>query len=151
MSNQTQLVLVASVLRRGRQVERVSDAISLLALAYGLAPLAGAPTHAAGGVLCALLLIAGLLQKFWGMRIALDAELFAHLASQAEALAPNTRALDQALFDLGLKPTAVDARDWQARSQATLRLMRQQLLCLGVQVLLAIAGVLSLPWLSSIG
>lgn len=151
MSHQIQLLLVASVLRRGRQVERLSDAISLVALAYGLAPLAGAPTHAVGAVLCALLLSAGLLQKYWGMRIALDAELFAHLASQAEALAQNTLALDQALFDLGLKPAPVDARDWQARSQATLRLMRQQLLCLGVQVLLAIAGVLSLPWLSSIG
>lgn len=151
MSNPTLLILVTGVLRRGRQVERVSDAISLLALVYGLAPLAGAPTHAVGAVLCALLLIAGLLQKYWGMRIALDAELFAHLATQAEALTQNTQALDRALFELGLKPAAADVRDWQARSQAALGLLRKQLLCLGGQVLLAIAGILCMPWLSFAG
>ena len=104
-----------------------------------------------GALLCVLLLAAGLLQKYWGMRVALDAELFAHLATQAATLSPTTRALDQALFDLGLKPAPVDDRDWQARSRAALRLMRQQLLCLGVQVLLAIAGILCLPWLSLVG
>ena len=143
MSSQTHLALVASLLRRGRQVERLSDGISLLALAYGLAPLAGAPAPVLGALLCVLLLAAGLLQKYWGMRVALDA--------QAATLSPTTRALDQALFDLGLKPAPVDDRDWQARSRAALRLMRQQLLCLGVQVLLAIAGILCLPWLSLVG
>ena len=151
MSSQTHLALVASLLRRGRQVERLSDGISLLALAYGLAPLAGAPAPVIGALLCVLLLAAGLLQKYWGMRVALDAELFAHLATQAATLSPTTRALDQALFDLGLKPAPVDDRDWPARSRAALRLMRQQLLCLGVQVLLAIAGILCLPWLSLVG
>lgn len=151
MSDDTALALVASLLRRGRQVERLSDAISLLALAYGLAPLAGAPVHALGALLCAVVLMAGLLQKFWAMRVALDAELFDRMAAQPELQAARTQALDQALRDLGLKPAGADQRDWPARSRAALGLLRRQLLCFAAQVVLALAGLLLLPWLTFAG
>lgn len=151
MSGDIALALVASLLRRGRQVERLSDVISLLALAYGLAPLAGAPAHTGGAALCALLLVTGLLQKFWAMRVALDAELFACLAAQPEQLPANTQALDQALFALGLKPALADDRDWPVRSRGALALLRRQLLCFAAQVLLALAGLLLLPWLPLAG
>lgn len=151
MSSDTALALTASLLRRGRQVERLSDVISLLALAYGLAPLVGAPAHLPGTLLCAGLLVAGLMQKFWALRVALDAELFDHLAAQPERLAARTQALDHALFALGLKPTQADDRDGQARSLAALGLLRRQMLCFAVQVLLALAGLLLLPWLPFAG
>lgn len=37
------LYLTASLLGRGRQLERLSDGVTLLALAYGLAPLLTLP------------------------------------------------------------------------------------------------------------
>ncbi|PAV69948.1 hypothetical protein WR25_11307 [Diploscapter pachys] len=74
---------------------------------------------------------------YWAIRVALDAELFARLASR-DSLPADTQALDRALFELRLKPTADDPRGWPARSEAALALLRRQALCLAAQVLLAV-------------
>lgn len=138
------LHLVASLLGRGRQLERLSDGITLLALAYGLAPLV---THLPplASLVCAVLLGLGLLHKYWAIRVALDAELFARLTVSAN-LAADTQALDRALFELSLKPNACDERDWPARSHAALGLLRRQALCFSVQVVLALATLLIIPF-----
>ncbi|QVM92068.1 hypothetical protein JYG34_03285 [Pseudomonas entomophila] len=132
------LFVVASLLARGRQLERLSDGITLLALAYSLVPLLGMPLPALSSVLCAALLVIGLAHKYWAIRVALDADLFARLGASTD-LPADTQALDHALFDLHLKPTASDTRDWPARSQGALALLRRQALCLAVQVVLALA------------
>lgn len=139
------LHLVASLLDRGRQLERLSDGITLLALAYGLAPLVTHLSPLASAV-CAVLLGLGLLHKYWAIRVALDAALFARLATSAD-LTADTQALDRALFDLSLKPHARDARDWPARSQGALGLLRRQALCLAAQVVLALTTLLILPFI----
>ncbi|WP_411383735.1 hypothetical protein ACK3BK_03430 [Pseudomonas sp. L7] len=139
------LYLVATLLARGRQLERLSDALTLLAIAYGLAPLLGLHLHPLASVLCILLLILGLAHKYWAIRVALDAELFARLAASPQR-ADDTRALDRALFDLNLKAKADDPRDWPTRSQAALALLRRQSLCLGLQLLLTLATLLTLPF-----
>ncbi|HGM5578424.1 TPA: hypothetical protein ACKP22_000075 [Pseudomonas putida] len=139
------LHLVATLLGRGRQLERLSDALTLLAIAYGLAPLLGLHLQPLASGLCILLLILGLAHKYWAIRVALDAELFAHLAASPR-LADDTRALDRALFDLNLKAKADDPRDWPTRSQAALALLRRQSLCLGLQLLLTLATLLTLPF-----
>ena len=131
------LHVVASLLARGRQLERLSDGITLLALACSLAPLLDLPLSTPARVLCTALLVIGLAHKYWAVRVALDAELFAHLGASSD-LPADTQALDRALFDLRLKPTASDTRDWPARSQAALALLRRQALCLAVQVVLAL-------------
>ncbi|WP_194790028.1 hypothetical protein [Pseudomonas sp. UFMG81] len=131
------LLVIACLLARGRQLERLSDGITLLALACSLAPLFGVALAALAHALCLMLIIIGLAHKYWGVRVALDAELFARLAASSD-LAADTQALDRALFALHLKPTASDHRDWPARSQAALTLLRRQALCLAVQVLLAL-------------
>ena len=46
------LRVVASLLGRGKQLERLSDGLTLLALAYGLAPLLGAPLQPLASLLC---------------------------------------------------------------------------------------------------
>lgn len=138
------LYLVASLLGRGRQLERLSDGITLLALAYGLAPLVIHLPPLASAV-CAVLLGLGLLHKYWAIRVALDAALFARLATSAD-LAGDTQALDRALFDLNLKPHAHDARDWPARSEGALSLLRRQALCLTAQVVLALTTLLILSF-----
>lgn len=147
MSEEPQLALTARLLERGRQIERLSDGISLLALGFGLAPLLVAVRHPGlTAMLCALLLIFGLAQKYHALRVALDAELIAALANDAGRLSSRTRALDQALYELGLKRGAHE-RDWLARCRGALRLLRWQGICFVVQVLLALSGLLILPWL----
>lgn len=135
------LRLVASLLGRGRQLERLSDGISLLALACSLAPLFGLSLAWPPRLLCLLLVLLGLLHKYWALRVALDAELFNALAASRD-LAADTQALDRALHDLRLKPEPSDKRDWPARSQGALALLRRQALCLGMQLLL----ILTLPF-----
>ncbi|UPL06780.1 hypothetical protein PisoF_02463 [Pseudomonas sp. IsoF] len=139
------LHLIASLLARGRQLEHLSDGITLLALGYGLAPLLGAQLPALACLLCAVLLVLGVLHKYWAIRVALDAELFARLASSPD-LPADTQALDRALFDLNLKPHATDSRDWPARSHAALALLRRQAACLGLQLSLTLATLLTLPF-----
>lgn len=138
------LLVVASLLGRGKQLERLSDGLTLLALAYGLAPLLGTPLQPLASLLCSVLLVLGVLHKYWAIRVAVDAELFAYLASSAD-LATDTQALDRALFELNLKPQATDCRAWPARSQAALALLRRQAVCLGLQLSLALATLLTLP------
>lgn len=135
------LHVIASLLARGRQLERLSDGITLLALACSLAPLFGAALPALPRTLCLLLMALGLAHKYWAVRVALDAELFAHLATSAN-LPADTQALDLALHQLHLKPSPSDARDWPTRSQGALTLLRRQASCLAMQVLL----ILTLPF-----
>lgn len=137
------LRVVASLLGRGKQLERLSDGLTLLALAYGLAPCC-APLQPLASLLCGVLLVLGVMHKYWAIRVAIDAELFTHLAS-SNHLAADTQALDRALFELKLKPQATDARAWPDRSQAALNLLRRQAVCLGLQLSLALATLLTLP------
>lgn len=147
MSEEPQLALTARLLRRGRQIERLSDGISLVALVIGLAPLFVAARHPVlTGMLCALLLALGLAQKYHALRVALDAELIGVLAGDAGRLSSRTRALDQSLYELGLKPAGRE-RDWLSRCRGALRLLRWQVVCLVLQVVLALFGLLLLPWL----
>ncbi|HSX71071.1 MAG TPA: hypothetical protein VLF16_09065, partial [Pseudomonas sp.] len=136
MASEMQLSLVAGLLRRGRGLDLLSNALTLLALAYGLAPLLGTPPSATGGVLCGLLVMLGLAQKYWAVRVALDAELFARLANDAARLAEHTTDLDQALQVLGLQPATTQPRDWQERCRGALRLLRLQAAWLIAQLLL---------------
>ena len=146
MSEEPQLALTARLLRRGRQIERLSDGISLVALVMGMTPLFVAARHPVlTGVLCALLLILGLAQKYHAMRVALDAELIGALAADAGRLSSRTRALDQSLYELGLNPPGRE-RDWLSRCRGALRLLRGQAICLALQVALALFGLLLLPW-----
>lgn len=139
------LHLVAALLARGRQLERGSDALTLLAVVYGLAPLLELAVQTSSALLCALLLLSGVAHKYWALRVSLDADLFARLANSTE-LEADTRSLDQALFDLKLKASPSDPRDWPTRSQAALTLLRRQGLCLALQVLLVLIALLTLPF-----
>ncbi|SIP88761.1 hypothetical protein [Aquipseudomonas alcaligenes] len=151
MASEMQLTLVAGLLRRGRGLDLLSNALTLLALAYGLAPLLGTPPSAASAVICGLLVMLGLAQKYWAIRVALDAELFARLADDLGRLVSRTTELDQALHNLGLQPASAQPRDWQERSRAAIRLLRLQVAWLVAQLLLALVVILAIPWLSLAG
>jgi hypothetical protein len=152
MASEMQLALVAGLLRRGRGLDLLSSAITLLALAYGLAPLLGTPHSAASSIiLCGLLVMLGLAQKYWAIRVALDAGLFARLANDAARLAVLTTELDQALQLLGLQKAAAAPRGWEERCRGALRLLRLQAAWLVAQLLLALIVILAMPWLSLAG
>lgn len=151
MASKMQLALVGGLLRRGRGLDLLSNTLTLLSLAYGLAPLIGAPHSGASSILCSLLVMLGLAQKYWAIRVALDAELFARLADDAARLTASTAELDQALHSLGLQPTPTQPRDWSQRCQGALRLLRLQATWLLAQLLLALATILAMPWLSPAG
>lgn len=139
---QADLLLVATLLRRGRSLDHCSGALSLIAVLVGLSPLFGAPTSLGLALFCVLLLMVGLAQKYWALRVALDAELFAQLAEAGEQLDSQTQALDQALQRLKLQPAEHDARSWNQRSHGALGLLRKQALCLLLQVKLIVLGIL---------
>jgi hypothetical protein len=151
MATEMQLFTVASLLRRGRALDQLSSALSLVALLIGLAPLLGATAQPLTALFCALLLGLGLGQKYWALRVALDAELFQQLAGRVDQLARHSADLDQTLVQLKLQPANQTLRSWEERSLGALRLLRQQVLWLLAQLLLAILIVLSLPWLSITG
>ncbi|WP_070884854.1 hypothetical protein [Pseudomonas argentinensis] len=148
MGSEMQLQLVAGLLRRGKSLDRLSGALTLLALLIGLGPLLGFMALSTGAAVCIALLVCGLAQKYYALRVALDAELFATLAAAPEQLERRTTELDQALAWLGRK--AGPARSWQQRSQGALRLLRLQALWLALQLLVALAAIVLMPWLSHI-
>lgn len=151
MATEMQLFTVASLLRRGRALDQCSSALSLIALLIGLAPLLGVAAQPLTALFCALLLALGLGQKYWALRVALDAELFQQLAGRVGQLAVHTSDLDQALAQLRLQPANQPARSWNERGLGALRLLRRQVLWLLAQLLLTILLVLGLPWLSITG
>lgn len=146
-----QLQLVASLLRRGRTLDRWSNALSLMALGIGLAPLLGAASSLAVAGPCALLVLLGLAQHYWAQRVALDAELFQQFAQSPERLEIHAAQLDSALAQLGLRPGDKVPRAWSERGRGALRLLRVQLFWLLGQYLLALLLILAQPWLSIAG
>ncbi|WKC38965.1 hypothetical protein QYM18_07720 [Ectopseudomonas chengduensis] len=137
---QADLLLVAALLRRGRSLDHCSSALSLVAVLFGLAPWLGAPPSLILALLCAALLIAGLAEKHWALRVALDAKLFQRLAEAGEQLDSQTHALDQALQNLGLQNAQQTGRSWSLRSQGALDLLRKQALCLLLQIVIVVLG-----------
>ncbi|VEE13476.1 hypothetical protein [Ectopseudomonas mendocina] len=138
---QADLLLVAALLRRGRSLDHFSSALSLVAVAFGLAPWLGAPPSLMLALLCAALLVAGLAEKYWALRVALDAELFQRLAESGDQLDSQTHALDQALQNLGLQNAQQADRSWSLRAQGALGLLRKQALCLLLQVTVVVLGI----------
>lgn len=137
---QADLLLVAALLRRGRSLDHFSSALSLVAVIFGLAPWLGAPASLPLALICAALLILGLAEKYWALRVALDAELFQRLAEAGEQLDSQTHALDQALQKLGLQNAQLAGRDWSLRAQGALGLLRKQALCLLLQSVIVVLG-----------
>ncbi len=138
---QADLLLIAALLRRGRNLDHCSSALSLVAVLFGLAPWLGAPASLTLALICVALLIAGLAEKYWALRVALDAELFQRLAESGEQLDSQTHALDQALQNLGLQKAQQNGRAWSLRCQGAFSLLRKQTLCLLLQIVIVVLGI----------
>ena len=82
-----ELQVVASLLRRGRSLDQLSTGLTLLGVLFGLAQLLMASISPICLLLSLWMIILGLLQKYWALRVAFDADLFALLARDIERTA----------------------------------------------------------------
>lgn len=133
------LLACARLLEQGQRLDQLSTGISAAALAGAL--LAAVHYHlllVAG--LLALTLLVGAVEKYWAIRVAFDAALFADVAGADDRVAA-TAHLDEALTGLGLMPAANAGREWTLRCQGALGLLRKQGLAFAAQLLLALAAV----------
>lgn len=145
------LEVVASLLRRGRALDQLSTGITLLGLLFGLVQLLLATINTLGLMLSAWMVLLGLLQKYWALRVAFDADLFQRMANETEQLTQRTQAMDRALQSLSLQKADRPARSWAERSRGALKLLRRQVQLLAVQVLPPLAVILASPWLPFTG
>lgn len=148
MSVEMQLHIVASLLRRGRALDTLSTGVTLLSLALGLSQLWITPASPLLMLLVAALVVIGLIEKYYASRVAFDADLFQHLANDALELNARTAELDQALGVLGLQPVDKQPRSWALRSRGALKLLRQQVLFLALELLMMLTAIVFFPWLS---
>ncbi|MFJ3483813.1 hypothetical protein ACIPL1_10590 [Pseudomonas sp. NPDC090202] len=151
MVTDMELHVLASLLRRGKSLDELSTGLALvgtlIAAGHGLL-VAVSPWIAAFGV---ALLIMGLLQKYWAIRVAFDADLLQRLADSPQALADNTEALDHALATLALQPADKAGRPWNLRLRGALALLYRQAALLAAQIVLTLGFVLASPWLLNAG
>ncbi len=90
MPEQT-LALVAALLRRGRELDRLSAALTLLAIGLGLyQAVQGIGWRYFAAAMLAIAML-GLWQKYWALRVALDAELFERFSHVGDRLEAQTK------------------------------------------------------------
>lgn len=146
-----ELRVVASLLRRGRALDQLSTGMTLLGVVFGLLQLLLITPVALSLLLSAWLIVVGLLQKYWALRVTFDADLIDAVAQDVDAVPHRTVDLDQALQSLGLQPANRAGRPWVERQRGALKLLRNQVLLLGAQMLPTLAVILASPWLSFAG
>jgi hypothetical protein len=146
-----QLQATASLLRRGGSLDRLSSGFTLLGALLGMSQYVMA-TPGYWTLACSSgLLVLGLWQKYWALRVAFDADLFQRLAESAADLGERTQALDQALTALDLQPAERAGRPWSQRIAGALKLLRRQALLVAAQVLLTLVFTIAGPWLAVAG
>lgn len=151
MPTDLQLFSVAALLRRGKALDQLSTGLTLLGALLGLGQYLLGSVSLWGLLLSVTLLVLGLLEKYFALRVAFDAELFQATADSTAPVAERATALDQALAALGLQPAARGRRPWEPRIQGALALLRRQALLLAAQLLLTLGLILASPWLTFAG
>ena len=137
------LALTAALLRQGERLDRLSRALTVVALIGTMV----AGTMVAGMVIrasfvwyampmLALAALVGLVELWLAIRTGIDAALFARLAAGESRL----DTLDAALAGLGLMPPAKAGRPLEARIAGARRLLRWQGYALLAQCLLFVVG-----------
>jgi hypothetical protein len=146
-----QLQVTASLLRRGSSLDRLSTGLALVGTLLGLSQYAVASTGVWGLICGSSLLVLGLWQKYWALRVAFDADLFQLLANCGDDLTERTQSLDSALTSLNLQPANRGGRPWSERITGALKLLRRQALLVATQTLITLAFILASPWLTFAG
>ena len=103
-----ELQVVASLLRRGRSLDQLSTGLTLLGVLFGLAQLLLASISTICLLLALWMIVLGLLQKYWALRVAFDADLFALLARDTDKAIELADTFQPALAELA--ETMVEAQ-----------------------------------------
>ena len=138
-----ELQVVASLLRRGRSLDQLSTGLTLLGVLFGLAQLLMASITPICLILSLWMIVLGLLQKYWALRVAFDADLFDLMARDPD----RTPALAPAMPRPGLQSAKRAGRPWNERGRGALKLLRKQAYLLAAQLVLTVAVILASPWL----
>lgn len=126
--------VIAALLRQGRLLDRLSGALLLTGVVFGLGQLVLKQPDLLLAAICLALVLTGLVQKYLALRVAFDADLFARLETLGLA------ELDAALLGLGLLTPERAGRPLAERSRGALRLLRRQALCVVGQGLCVLGG-----------
>ncbi len=127
---------LAALLRASlRTLGTWSLGLSLLALVVGVAW--ASPTVAVGG-LWALVLLCGLMERYFAFRLSLDERLFHQLG---HGHMHSLHALDTALTRLGLRQSALPERPWSDRLRGTRHLLQRHLALVLLQTAAALASL----------
>ena len=149
------LTLVISLLRRGAALDQASSLLTLLGLSVALAPLFGLAVNSWLTLAGLLMLLLGIVEKYWAQRVALDADLFSALVDTKD-IEQALSELDTALQQLGLAPVdnnpalspSVLKRGLLSRNQGAIRLLRWQIISLSGQVILVLVASAAGCWLA---
>lgn len=127
---------LAALLRASlRTLGTWSLGLSLLAVLVGAA---WPPPSLAVGGLWVLVLLCGLMERYFGFRLALDERLFHQLG---HGHMPSLHALDTSLSHLGLRQSAVPERPWSDRLRGTRNLLQRHLALVLLQTAAALASL----------
>lgn len=151
MTTRIELHAIASLLRRGQSLDSLSTGLALIGMMIAVGNGLLAMTNLWFSCFGLALLMLGVMQKYWALRVALDADLLQQIADNAQSVKDSFQALDQALTALKLQPAAKAGRPWSERSGGALGLLRLQAALLATQVALALAFIMASPWLMKTG
>ena len=131
----------AALLDQGRAVDRLSRPVTIVAL-IGLliAPAMDSELSWRPVALAIAIILAGVAELYFAVRVGFDAALFHHLASAESPGEAVFTATDAALAQLGLLPAAKAGRSVEARAAGAKRLFALQILACGIQVAVGLVG-----------
>jgi hypothetical protein len=128
----------ADLLDQGQLLNRLSVVTTSIALAVLLLPVF--PATAAMVLVAVLVVLAGLLQLYFAVRVGLDAALFRRLGNDAAEDRLDVAAFDSALMALRLLPASKSGFPIATRIVGAKRLLAYQGAAFLLQMLLAVAG-----------
>jgi hypothetical protein len=147
MKQQMNLLLQVSLLKCGVVIDRTSFCFTLLSVVM-LFLQSSLLINKFQMIAFFILVLVGIMQKYYAIRVSLDAELFAQLAKVITAEPKNCeieselRDLDSAMLHLGLIKTNEDVRSLLDRCQGAFKLLKSQVACLAVQSMLLLSILL---------
>lgn len=152
MKYNMQLAVQVSLLKRSRDIDRYSLCVTIFALLQ-LALQSYLPhSLPLWQLLLIVVLLLGVGQQYYMMRVKLDTDLFSQLLTQVnhcddniedKSIESHLTALDHALAEQSLISPATRVRPLKERCLGATRLLKRQLLCYIVQLFLFIAVVLN--------
>jgi len=132
------LAAAADLLDQGQIVNRLSIAVTSIALAILLLPML--PPSEATLPTAAIVALFGVFELFMAMRVSLDAALFRRLANDAQGERLDVAAFDAAMLALKLMSAGKAGQPIAKRFAGARRLLLIQGIALSLQVIAAIAG-----------